>query len=312
MMLLFIIKRLLLIIPIMLAVSFIVFAVLRMGPIDPALAYLLNSRIPPTEEAVKITRDELGLNKPFVQQYVTWLKNAAKLDFGESYTTKRSAFGDLMYYFPTTLKLAGLSMLIVILISVPLGITAAVNRGRIIDKIIKLGSFIGVSAPGFWLGFLLMYLFAVQLQILPPFGDGGPLHYIMPIFTLSFMSIAINTRLTRTSFLEHLNQRSVLYARIAGMNEAKITGKYTLKNSMLPIVTSLGMHFGELIGGAVVVETLFAWPGVGRYVVGSITNHDYPVIQCFMIIMTAIFIIVNLATDIIYAYLNPKIRYGRE
>lgn len=311
-MLLFIIKRLLLIIPIMLAVSFIVFAVLRMGPIDPALAYLLNSRIPPTEEAVKITRDELGLNKPFVQQYVTWLKNAAKLDFGESYTTKRSAFGDLMYYFPTTLKLAGLSMLIVILISVPLGITAAVNRGRIIDKIIKLGSFIGVSAPGFWLGFLLMYLFAVQLQILPPFGDGGPLHYIMPIFTLSFMSIAINTRLTRTSFLEHLNQRSVLYARIAGMNEAKITGKYTLKNSMLPIVTSLGMHFGELIGGAVVVETLFAWPGVGRYVVGSITNHDYPVIQCFMIIMTAIFIIVNLATDIIYAYLNPKIRYGRE
>lgn len=312
MMLLFIIKRLLLIIPIMLAVSFIVFAVLRMGPIDPALAYLLNSRIPPTEEAVKITRDELGLNKPFVQQYVTWLKNAAKLDFGESYTTKRSAFGDLMYYFPTTLKLAGLSMLIVILVSVPLGITAAVNRGRLIDKIIKLGSFIGVSAPGFWLGFLLMYLFAVQWQILPPFGDGGPLHYIMPIFTLSFMSIAINTRLTRTSFLEHLSQRSVLYARIAGMNEAKITGKYTLKNSMLPIVTSLGMHFGELIGGAVVVETLFAWPGVGRYVVGSITNHDYPVIQCFMIIMTAIFIIVNLATDIIYAYLNPKIRYGRE
>ncbi len=312
MMLSFVIKRLLLIIPIMLAVSFIVFAVLRMGPIDPALAYLLNSRIPPTEEAVKITRDELGLNEPFMQQYATWLKNAAKLDFGESYTTKRSAFGDLMYYFPTTLKLAGLSMLIVILVSVPLGITAAVNRGRIIDKIIKLGSFIGVSAPGFWLGFLLMYLFAVQLQVLPPFGDGGPLHYIMPIFTLSFMSIAINTRLTRTSFLEHLNQRSVLYARIAGMNEAKITGKYTLKNSMLPIVTSLGMHFGELIGGAVVVETLFAWPGVGRYVVGSITNHDYPVIQCFMIIMTAIFIIVNLATDIIYAYLNPKIRYGRE
>jgi nickel transport system permease protein len=308
----FTLKRLALILPIMLAVSFIVFTVLRLGPVDPALAYLLNSRIPPTEEALAITRHELGLNLPFWQQYVIWLKNAVTLDFGISYTTKRDAFGDLMYYFPTTLKLAGISMLVVMLISLPMGILAALRRNRTADKVIKLFSFVGVSTPGFWMGFLLMYLLAVKYQILPPFGDGGPAHYLMPVFTLSFMSIAINTRLTRTSFLEHLNQRSVLYAKVSGMSKNKIVGKYTLKNSLLPIVTSLGMHFGELLGGAVVVETLFAWPGVGRYVVSSITNHDYPVIQCFMIIMTAIFIIVNLLTDIVYAYLNPKIRYGQE
>jgi nickel transport system permease protein len=311
-MLVFILKRLALVIPIMLVVSFLVFSVLRMGPLDPALAYLLNSRIPPTEEALEITRAEMGLNKPFVEQYIIWLKNAAKLDFGISYTTKRDAFDDLMYYFPTTLKLAGISMFVVILLSIPMGILAALKRNRPADKIIKVLSFVGVSTPGFWMGFLLMYLLAVKFQVLPPFGDGGIANYIMPIFTLSFMSIAINTRLTRTSFLEHLGQRSVLYARVSGMSENKVIGKYTLKNSMLPIVTSFGMHFGELLGGAVVVETLFAIPGVGRYVVGSIMNHDYPVIQCFMIIMTGIFILTNLLTDIVYAYLNPKIRYGQE
>ncbi|ADD68342.1 binding-protein-dependent transport systems inner membrane component [Denitrovibrio acetiphilus DSM 12809] len=307
----FILKRIGLLIPIMFAVSVIVFGVLRLGPIDPALAYLLNSRIPPTQEALEVTRVELGLNKPLVEQYVHWLKNAAVLDFGKSYTTKRDVFGDLMYYFPTTLKLACTSMLVVILLSIPMGIAAALRRNRIFDNIVKLISFIGVSTPSFWLGFILMYFFAVKLQLLPAFGEHGVLSYIMPILTLSFMSIAINTRLTRTSFLEHFNQRSVTYARVMGVSEKKIVSKYTLKNSMLPIVTSFGMHFGELLGGAVVVETLFAWPGVGRYVVSSIHNHDYPVIQCFMILMTAIFVIMNLATDIVYAYLNPKIRYEK-
>ncbi|MDR0805717.1 MAG: ABC transporter permease subunit [Enterobacteriaceae bacterium] len=311
-MLSFALKRLALVIPVMLAVSFIVFMVLRLGPVDPALAYLLNSRIPPTDDALAMTRLELGLNKPFLEQYLIWFKGAMSLDFGLSYTTKRDAFGELMYYFPTTLKLAGISMLVVMMLSIPMGIIAALKRNSTIDRLIKLFSFVGVSTPSFWLGFLLMYLCAVKFQILPPFGDGDIKHYIMPVITLSLMSIAINTRLTRTSFLEHLNQRSVLYARVTGMSKNKIIGKYTLKNSMIPIITSLGMHFGELLGGAVVVETLFAWPGVGRYVVSSITNHDYPVIQCFMIIMTGIFILINLVTDILYACLNPKIRYGQE
>ena len=285
----YIIKRLLLIIPVMFAVSFIVFTVLRLGPVDPAQAYLLNSRIPPTEEALSVTRAELGLDKPFFTQYALWLKGAVQLDFGLSYMTKRDAFGD---------------------VSIPLGILGAVKKDSLADKLIKFFSFIGVSTPSFWFGFLLIYVFTLKLNILPPFGLDGISNWIMPILTLGLMSSAINTRITRTSFLEHINNRSVWYLKVNGVQKSTIMGKYVLKNSMLPVITSLGMHFGELIGGAVVVEVLFALPGVGRYVVSSITNHDYPVIQCFMILMTGVFIIVNLIIDIIYVYLNPKIKYG--
>lgn len=306
----FIIKRILLIIPIMFVVSFLVFSVLRLGPVDPAQAYLLNSRIPPTEEALKVTRAELGLDKPFFTQYAIWLKGAVTLDFGKSYMTKRDALGDLIYYFPTTLKITFLAMIMVIIVSIPLGILGAVKKDSIADKLVKLFSFIGVSTPSFWFGFLLVYLFALKLNILPPFGFDGISSYIMPILTLGLMSSAINIRITRTSFLEHINGRSAKYLKVHGVSEKTIMSKYVLKNSMIPVVTSLGMHFGELIGGAVVVEVLFALPGVGRYVVSSITNHDYPVIQCFMILMTAVFIIVNLIIDIIYVYLNPKIKYG--
>lgn len=306
----FIIKRILLIIPVMFVVSFLVFTILRLGPVDPAQAYLLNSRIPPTEEALKVTREELGLDKPFFTQYAIWLKGAIKLDFGISYMTKRDAFGDLMYYFPTTLKITLLAMIMVIIVSIPLGILGAVKKDSIADKLIKLLSFIGVSTPSFWFGFLLIYMFALKLNILPPFGFDGVSSYILPILTLGLMSSAINMRITRTSFLEHINSRSAKYIKIHGVSNSTVMGKYVLKNSMIPVVTSLGMHFGELIGGAVVVEVLFALPGVGRYAVSSIANHDYPVIQCFMILMTAVFIIVNLIIDILYVYLNPKIKYG--
>lgn len=306
----FIIKRILLIIPIMFVVSFLVFTILRLGPVDPAQAYLLNSRIPPTEEALKVTRAELGLDKPFFTQYAIWLKGVVTLDFGLSYMTKRDALGDLIYYFPTTLKITFLAMIMVIIVSIPLGILGAVKKDSLADKIVKLFSFIGVSTPSFWFGFLLIYLFSLKLNILPPFGLNGVSSYILPILTLGLMSSAINLRITRTSFLEHINGRSAKYLKIHGVSSNTVMGKYVLKNSMIPVVTSLGMHFGELIGGAVVVEVLFALPGVGRYVVSSITNHDYPVIQCFMILMTAVFIIVNLIIDIIYVYLNPKIKYG--
>lgn len=306
----FIIKRVLLIIPIMFVVSFLVFTILRLGPVDPAQAYLLNSRIPPTEDALKVTREELGLDKPFLTQYAIWLKGAVTLDFGKSYMTKRDAFGDLIYYFPTTLKITFLAMIMVIIVSIPLGILGAVKKDSLADKLVKLFSFIGVSTPSFWFGFLLIYLFSLKLNLLPPFGLEGASSYILPILTLGLMSSAINMRITRTSFLEHINGRSAKYIKIHGVSSNVVMGKYVFKNSMIPVVTSLGMHFGELIGGAVVVEVLFALPGVGRYVVSSITNHDYPVIQCFMILMTAVFIIVNLIIDIIYVYLNPKIKYG--
>jgi nickel transport system permease protein len=309
-MLKFIVKRALLVIPIMFAVSFIVFAILRIGPVDPAMAYLLNSRLPPTAENLAATRADLGLDKPFFTQYALWLTRAAHGDFGRSYTTGRDAFADLLYYFPATLRLAGVSMIALILLSVSLGMAAALNRGRLPDRLITFLSFLGVSVPNFWLGFVLIYCFSVRLKVLPAFGDAGALSYIMPTITLSFMSIAVNTRLARASFLEHIGARSVFFLKVSGMSPLRIIGKYTLKESFLPIITSLGMHLSELLGGAVVVESLFAWPGVGRYTVSAINNHDFPVIQCFMLVMTAIIIIVNLVTDILYAFLNPKIVYG--
>ncbi len=306
----YIIKRLLLTIPVLLVVSFIVFTVLRYGPVDPAHAYLLNSGVPPTEKTLEAVRKDMGLDKPFITQYLLWMKGAVRLDFGISYITKRPVLNDLLYYFPVTLKLTFISMFLLIAVSIPLGILGAVKKDSYVDKAVKIFSFIGVSTPSFWFGFLLIYVFSLKLNILPPFGLESISGYIMPVLTLCLMSTAINTRITRTSFLEHMYNNSTKYLKINGVSDNKILGKYVLKNSMLPIITSLGMHFGELIGGAVIVEVLFALPGVGRYAVSAVSSHDYPVIQCFMIFITAVFILVNLLIDILYVYMNPKIKYG--
>lgn len=307
-MLLFLCKRILLLIPILLAVSFIVFGILRLSPIDPAFAYLTQSQIPPTKEALEATRIELGLNLPFFEQYFLWLKNLLNLDFGISYVTKRPVLEDILYYLPTTLNLALLSMLVVIFFGIILGMLGAVKKGSWVDKSLSIFAFFGVSIPSFWFGFLLIYLFTLKLGILSPYDDFSLKSYILPVITLSLMSIAINMRLVRVSYLEHQSQRSVLYAYARNLPRQTIQ-KHILKNSLLPIVTSLGMHFGEILGGAVVVEILFGLPGFGRYAVSAIYSHDYPVIQAFMIVMVVIFVFLNLLVDILLAYLNPKIRY---
>lgn len=305
----YILKRILYAVLAVFVLSFAVFALLRIGPVDPARAYLISSRIPVTAEALEVTREELGLNKPLTEQYAEWLGNAVKLDFGKSYITKRDVFKDLCYYFPGSLKLAVYAMIFLILVSLPLGILSACKKGSFLDKAIQFYSFLGVSVPNFWLGFMLLYFFSLKLQLIPAFGMEGPQSYILPVLTLSFMSLAINTRLTRTSFLSYMQERSLQYLTLLGIHKTKIYGKYTLKNAMFPIVTSFGMHFGELLGGAFVVEVLFAFPGVGRFMVSALFAHDFPVLQCFMVMITCIFLCVNLVTDIIYAYLNPKIVY---
>lgn len=305
----YILKRILYAVLAVFVLSFAVFALLRIGPVDPARAYLISSRIPVTAEALEVTREELGLNKPLTEQYAEWLGNAVKLDFGKSYITKRDVFKDLCYYFPGSLKLAVYAMIFLILVSLPLGILSACKKSSFLDKAIQFYSFLGVSVPNFWLGFMLLYFFSLKLQLIPAFGMEGPQSYILPVLTLSFMSLAINTRLTRTSFLSYMQERSLQYLTLLGIRKTKIYGKYTLKNAMFPIVTSFGMHFGELLGGAFVVEVLFAFPGVGRFMVSALFAHDFPVLQCFMVMITCIFLCVNLVTDIIYAYLNPKIVY---
>ncbi|GAB6096955.1 nickel ABC transporter permease subunit NikB [Desulfatiferula olefinivorans] len=305
----FIGRRLTALIGLLLAVSVLVFLVLRLGENDPAMAYLRLSGIPPTDQALDTARQALGLDRPLAVQYMNWLWRAIHLDFGNSYVTGTPVLERILYYLPNTLYLAGVSLLLTIGLSLPLGIGAALYRDRWPDHLVRALAFVGVSTPNFWLGFLLVYLFSVKLGWLPAMGMGGPAHVIMPALTLALMSLCINARLIRGSMLEQMNSRSVLYARVRGIRERWIVGRHILKNSMIPVVTAIGMHIGELLGGAVVAEILFAWPGVGRYAVFSIYNRDFPVMQCFILMMTVIFVICNLLVDILYAWLDPRIRF---
>ncbi|MDE7064166.1 MAG: nickel ABC transporter permease subunit NikB, partial [Desulfovibrionaceae bacterium] len=273
----YIIRRLLLLIPMLLGVSVVVFCILHWGEGDPAMAYLRLSRIPPSVEALEEARRHLGLDQPLAAQYLEWLWKAVRLDFGVSYVTRRPVLDDLLYYLPATLELAGAALILTLAVSLPLGILAALRRDRWQDHLARGFAFFGVSMPNFWLAFLMVYVFSVKLDWLPALGRGGPQHLIMPAMALALMSTAINTRLVRLSMLEHLGQRFVLYARVRGVSERRIVLHDVLKNAALPVITALGMHVGELLGGAVVIESVFAWPGVGRYAVSAIYNRDFPV-----------------------------------
>lgn len=311
-MLRFIARRLLLLVPIMFAVSVVVFLILRLGPNDPAMSYLRLSQIPPTDDALANAREFLGLNKPLLSQYLDWLGRALRLDFGLSYVTRRPVLAEILYYLPATLQLAGISLLLTLAISIPLGIWAALNKDGWPDHLTRAIAFFGVSMPSFWLGFLLVCLFSIWLGWLPPMGRGGLSRMLMPALSLALMSTCINIRLIRASMLENLGSRSVLYARARGLKERTVIGVHVFKNSLIPIVTAVGMHVGELLGGTVVVENIFAWPGVGRFAVSSIYNRDYPVMQCFLLFMVAIFVVCNLLVDICYAGLDPRIRLAGE
>ncbi|NLL37864.1 MAG: ABC transporter permease subunit, partial [Fretibacterium sp.] len=224
----FIVKRILILIPILVCVSILVFLILRMAKGDPAMAYLRMSNIPPTEQALAEARRELGLDRPIVEQYVTWVGKAVRLDFGRSYVTGKPVLGEVLYYLPATLTLAGFGLLFTLLVSIPLGVAAALHKDRLVDHITRLISFVGVSMPSFWLGYLLLYLFSVKLGWLPPMGRGGPAHLVMPVITLSAMSIAINIRFLRANLLENMRSRSVFYARARGLTERRVVWAHVM------------------------------------------------------------------------------------
>ena len=308
-MLKFIARRLLALVPILLLMSVVVFLMLRMAKGDPAMAYLQLSNIPPTDEAMAEARSSLGLDRPLAVQYVDWLGRALRLDFGISYTSNRPVLEGILRSMPVTLDLAFKALAVTLLVSFPLGILAALRKDRLLDHATRVFAFVGVSLPGFWFGLMLVTLFSVVLKVLPPMGRGTPAHYIMPLATLSLMSIAINIRFIRASLLEQMKSRSVLYARSRGLTKGAML-LHVLRNALLPVVTAIGMHLGELLGGAVIVENIFAWPGVGRYALFAISNRDYPVLQCFILFMTVVFVLCTLASDILCAWLDPRLRLG--
>ncbi|KQZ31155.1 nickel transporter permease NikB [Mesorhizobium sp. Root552] len=308
----FALRRLILLVPLLLAASLVIFLLLRLGPSDPAMDYLRLSRVPPTPQALEEARRMLGLDQPIAAQYLDWLWRALHLDFGNSYSTQRPVLPDLLYYLPATLQLAGVALVLTLGISFPLGVWAARYRDRFPDQAVRLLAFFGVSMPNFWLGFLLVLVFSVYLGWLPPMGMGGWTHIVMPAFAISLMSLCINARLLRASMLEVKGQRHVTYARLRGLSDISVERSHVLRNALLPIITATGMHIGELIGGTLIIESIFGWPGVGRYAVSAIFNRDYPVIQCFTLLMVGIFVLCNLIVDIVYAWADPRIRLSAE
>ncbi len=308
----YVIKRLLSLIPVLVGISMITFLMLRLTPGDPAEAYLRLSQIPPTEAAVAAVREELGLDRPLVVQYGDWLVKALTLDFGKSYATHRPVWDEMMFLLPATVQLAGVSLVITLALSLPMGIFSALYKDGWFDNFCRFIAFTSAAMPNFWLGFMLMYFFALKLDLLPTLGRGSWAHFILPALTLSFSYIATYIRLLRTSMLENLEQPFVLYARARGLQERLVIGRHVLKNAMLPLVTALGMSIGHLLSGSVIVESVFSWPGIGRFCVSAILNRDYPVVQCFVLLMAGVFVISNLLVDIAYAWLDPRIRLKGE
>ncbi|WP_159864317.1 MULTISPECIES: nickel ABC transporter permease subunit NikB [unclassified Raoultella] len=304
----YVLRRILLLMPMIFAASVIIFLMLRLGTGDPVLDYLRLSNLPPTPEMVASTRAMLGLDQPLVAQYASWLWKALHLDFGLSFATQRPVLDDVMHFLPATLQLAGAALVIILLTSVPLGIWAARHRDRPADFIVRAIAFLGVSMPNFWLAFLLVMLFSVYLQWLPALGYGGWRHLILPAASIALMSLAINARLLRASMLEVAGQRHVTWARLRGLSDRQTERRHILRNASLPVVTAIGMHIAELIGGTMIIENIFAWPGIGRYAVSAIFNRDYPVIQCFTLVMVVVFALCNLTVDLLNAALDPRIR----
>ena len=303
----FITRRLIGMIPILIGISFLSFVLINLSPSDPAEVALRVNEITVTEEVAQQMREELGLDKPFFERYITWLTNCLKGDFGNSYVNKKSVAEEIGQALPATIKLSSISLVITIIFSVSTGILCAVYEGSIGDKITRIIIFLGTSMPSFWVGLLLIWLFSVKLNLLPTSGMENISSVVLPAITLSLSYISTYVRLIRNNMVKNKKENYVLYARVRGLKEGTII-KHVLKNSLQSSITALGMSIPKLIAGTVVVENIFAWPGVGRLCVSAIYNRDYPVIQAYILIMAILFVICNLLVDVISAMIDPRIR----
>jgi peptide/nickel transport system permease protein len=273
---------------------------------------MLLSQYSTEEDRVRIT-EQLGLNKPVLEQYGIFMFNALKGDLGKSVAgDNRPALTLILERFPASLKLALVALIISILIGIPLGVLSAVKRGSFVDALARLLALLGQSLPAFWLGIVFMYFFSVKLRLLPTSGYGGIRHFILPAATMGLFTVAAVTRLTRSSMLEVLDSEYIKLARIKGVSEAIVIWKHALRNSLMPVITFMGTFFATMITGAVVIETVFSWPGIGRLAYESILNRDFPVMQGVILFMTSLYILANLIVDILYAWVDPRIRYTNE
>lgn len=333
----FILRRLILLLPILLGLTVLVFLFIRALPGDPAAA-ILGERATP--ESIARVRDALGLDEPLIDQYLAYLTGILRLDFGSSFITNRDVTDDFLQRFPATIELTIAAMLFAITLGIPLGIMTAKRSGSWFDSAGTIAALIGISIPIFFLGLMLKFVFAIQWPILPDSGRidlieyssiprvtnlmtvdtllagswGGFVdalrHLILPAIALGTIPLAIIMRITRASAIDVLNEDYVRTAHAKGLPSGTVDGRHVLRNALLPVVTVIGLQLGLLLGGAILTETIFGWGGVGKWIYDAVVNNDYQVIQSGVLLLALIFILVNLAVDVSYAFLNPRIRYG--
>lgn len=306
----YIIKRILFCLPLLLAISFVCFVFINLIPSDPAEVALRTRQVPIiTEEAIEEVREELGLNKPYLVRYADWLKNCLKGDFGISYTNpSRTVAGEISRSFPATLKLAVASLIIVILVSLPIGFFCAVYQNSWFDRIVRGIIFITTAMPAYWVGLLLIWGVSIKLGLLPTSGNGTFKHLILPAVTVSLTYVSTYIRLIRNNMLENMKQDYVLYANVRGLKQSLILVKHVLRNSLHTCFVAIGMSIPQLIAGTIVVENVFAWPGLGTLCITSIFNRDYPVIQSYVLLVGVMFVIFNMIFDILQTVTDPRLR----
>ena len=310
----YVVRRLATLPLLMVGISIISFLLLNFAPGDAAEITLKrqNSGISPSKEAVAALRQELGLAASLPVRYGRWVSDAVRGDLGESYRTGSSISGELFRRMPATLLLATTALALAVAVGIPLGILAAVKRGTWLDTACRMLALVGAAIPSYVMAPALMLLFAVKLDWLPAIGYGSPEQLILPAVALSFGTMAQLMRLTRASVLEILGQDYMRTARAKGLTETVIVWRHGLKNALLPVVTVLGTSTGYLLGGAIIIETIFGWPGVGQFMITGITQRDYPVVQGFVVYIAVIFLLVNLIVDISYRWLDPRLHFDRQ
>ena len=309
-------RRLLLLVPTLLLASVLIFAIIALAPGDPA-RMMLGAQATPEEVAVE--RERLGLDRPIPVRYAIWLTDVVRLNLGVSQSNRRPVASLIADALPNTMRLALISLAVAMLIGFPLGILAAINSNRRIDAIVTGINSLGLAMPAFWVGLLLILFFSVYLRWLPASGIGEPnrplyerLHYLlMPVATIALSNLSVFSRYVRSAMIDVLSADYVRTARAKGLGERLVIGRHALRNAMIPVVTIVGIQFGRLLGGAVVTESVFAYPGIGRLVINSIQNRDYPVVQATLMLVVLIFLVTNIIIDASYAYLDPRVKLER-
>lgn len=299
-------RRLLLIIPILLGVSVIVFGIMHLTPGDPALL-MLGENAP--QEQYEALREQLGLNEPVVVQYALWLGRMVQLDLGRSIRSNRPVLEELLSRFPATVELALVAIGLAIVIGIPIGVFSATRPNSLADNVATVGALGGLAMPVFWQGLMMILIFSVWLGWLPSSGRlGGWQYYVLPAVTLGTSSVAAITRMMRSTMLETIDQDFIRTARAKGVLRASVLYHHALRNALLPVVTVIGLQFGNLLAGAVITETIFAWPGIGRLAVDAIRAKDFPVVQGVVMMFAVTYALVNLFVDVLYAYIDPRVR----